>query len=261
VTAASIAGAADPQVPVAAAGPRRAAGAVVAGRGLVLPVVVDGGLAAADAAGGQGLQVRGALPDRAGAGGAFPRRDIAGQPALDVLVGVPVGEPVMVAGDEHLPLVSWQVTAAGAQPAALINVPFGPGPPVGVGAGVGRMPQRRQHRLIGRLHPGDLGKPSAHGSGLLQRPAQVLLTQPQPDRARRPACGELPEHRGDDAGHRLVGVEDDLPGRLAPDQPGRQAAAQLAAGGLVADPAGQPCPQHVELCLLCGLLRYADHEL
>ena len=71
-------GAADPQVPVAAAGSRRAAGAVVAGRGLVLPVVVDGGLAAADAAGGQGLQVRGALPDRAGARGAFRRRDVAG---------------------------------------------------------------------------------------------------------------------------------------------------------------------------------------
>ena len=171
-------GAADPQVPVAAAGSRRAAGAVVAGRGLALPVVVDGGLAAADAAGGQGLQVRGALPDRASARGAFRRRDVAVQPALDVLVGVPVDESVVVAGDEHLPLVGWQVTAAGAQPAVLVDIPFGPGPAVYVRAGVGRMPQRREHRFVGRLHPGDLGESPAHGSGLLQRPAQVLLTQP-----------------------------------------------------------------------------------
>ena len=212
----------------------------------MLPVVVDGGLAAADAAAGQGLQVRGALPDRAGARGAFRRRDVAVQPALDVLVGIPVDEPVMVAGNEHLPLVGWQVTAAGPQPAVLVDIPLGPGPAIYVRAGVGRMPQRREHRLIGRLHPGNLGQSPAHGSGLL-RPAQVLLTQPQPYRARRPADGELPEHRGDDAGHRLVGVEHDLPGRLTPDQPGWQAAAQLAPGSLVADPAGQPGPQHVQL--------------
>ena len=69
------------------------------------PRRVDGGLAAADTAGGQGLQVRGALPDRAGARGAFRRRDVRVQPALDVLVGVPVDESVMVAGNEHFPLV------------------------------------------------------------------------------------------------------------------------------------------------------------
>ena|ERR1022692_2222482 len=99
------------------------------------------------------LQQRGALPDRAGARGAFPRRDVAGQPAPDGLVGVPVGEPVMVAWDEHLPLAGWEVTAAGADPAALVDIPFGPGPAVCVRAGVGRMPQRREHRLVGRAPP------------------------------------------------------------------------------------------------------------
>ena len=120
------------------------------------------------------LRVRGALPDRAGARGAFRRRDVAVQPALDVLVGVPVDEPVMVAGNEHLPLVGWQVTAAGPQPAVLVGIPLGPGPAIYVRAGVGRMPQRRQYRLLGRLHPGDLGQSPAHGSGLLQPPR--LLT-------------------------------------------------------------------------------------
>ena len=43
------------------------------------------------------------------------------------------------------------------------------------------------------------------------------------------------------------GWKQDLPVGLAPDQPDRQAAAQLAAGGLVPDPAVQPGPQDVQL--------------
>jgi hypothetical protein len=56
-------------------------------------------------------------------------------------------------------------------------------------------------------------------------------------------------------------VESDLPVGFAPDQPDRQPAAQVAAGGLAAVPAVQAGPQHMEFSLLCGLLRYADHEL
>jgi hypothetical protein len=56
-------------------------------------------------------------------------------------------------------------------------------------------------------------------------------------------------------------MEADLPVGLAPDQADRQAAAQLAAGGLVLDAAFQPCPQYMQLCLLCGHRRYADQEL
>ena len=60
--------AADAQVPGAAALDELAgAGAVVAGGGLGRAVVVDGELAAAGPAGGQALQQRAALPDRAGA--------------------------------------------------------------------------------------------------------------------------------------------------------------------------------------------------
>ena len=86
----------------------------------------------------------------------------------------------------------------------------------------------------------------APGSGLLQRPAQVLFTQPQPDRARRPEHGELPEHRGDDTSHRLVGVEDDLPGgspQISPAGRPRRSSPRAALWDL----AGQPGPQHVQL--------------
>jgi hypothetical protein len=41
----------------------------------------------------------------------------------------------------------------------------------------------------------------------------------------------------------------DLPVGLAPDQPDGQAAAQFTAGGLIPDPAVQPCPQDVQLGL------------
>jgi hypothetical protein len=53
-------------------------------------------------------------------------------------------------------------------------------------------------------------------------------------------------------------VEADLPVGLAPDQADRQAAAQLAAGGLVLDAAFQPGPQDMQLSFLCGPRRYAD---
>ena len=42
-------------------------------------------------------------------------------------------------------------------------------------------------------------------------------------------------------------MAEDLSVGLAPDQPDGQAAAQLAAGGLVADPAVQPGAEHVQL--------------
>jgi hypothetical protein len=52
---------------------------------------------------------------------------------------------------------------------------------------------------------------------------------------------------GDDAGDGLIGVDQDLPVRFSPDQADGQPAAQLAAGGLVPDPAVQPGPQDMQL--------------
>jgi hypothetical protein len=57
-----------------------------------------------------------------------------------------------------------------------------------------------------------------------------------------------------------VGVEDDVPGGVV-DQPDGQRGDELAAAGLGHDPAAQPGPDEVELSLLCGLRRYADHAL
>ena len=85
--------AADAQVPGAAAFDHVAgAGAVVAGGGLVLALVVDGELAAAGPAGRQALQQGAALADRAGAGLMRHRPDVLPDLRLVGLVGVPVDE-------------------------------------------------------------------------------------------------------------------------------------------------------------------------
>ena len=190
-----------------------------------------------------------AFADRAGAGLAGLRVDVAADAGLVGLVGVPVGEPGVVIGDEDLPLVAGQPAAALAQRAAAVKVAFLAGPAVDVRARVGRVGQRGVHRMVGRFHPGDFRDPgAAPGIGdLLQRPPQALAAQPQPGSPRRPAHREPVEDRGDDAGDRLIGMEADLPVGFAPDQPDRQAAAQLTAGGLVLDAALQPGPQHMQL--------------
>ena len=164
-------------------------------------------------------------------------------------VGVPVDEPGVVIGDEDLPLVAGQLAAPCAQRAVRAEVAFVAGAAVDVGASVGRVGQRGVHGMVGGLDPGDLAGLAVQVDGLLQRPAQLLGAQPQPGGPHRPAHRELVERGRDDAGDRLIGVEADLPVGLAPDQADRQAAAQLAAGGLVLDAALQPGPEHVELRL------------
>ena len=121
--------------------------------------VEDRELAAAFPAGGQALQQRAAFPDRAGARLAGLRADAGADAGLAGLVGVPVGEPGVVIGDEDLPLVAGQPAAALAQRAARVKVAFLAGPAVDIRARVGRVGQRGVHGMVGRLHPGDLGIP------------------------------------------------------------------------------------------------------
>jgi len=250
--------AADAQVPGAPAVDELAgAGAVVAGRGFGRAVVVDGELAAAGPAGGQPLQQRAALPDRAGARLVRPRAGVGADAGLVGLVGVPVDEPAMVLGDEYLPLALGQLAAAGAQHAILAEAAPLAGLAEHVGAGVGGVSEHVVHRVVGRLDPHDLL--SAQVSGRLQRKAQTLLAQPQPHPAHRPGHREPVEDRGDDPGDGLVRVPADLPVGLAPHQPDRQPTAQLAAGGLVADPAVEAGTQDVQLGLGHGAL-HTQHQ-
>ena len=169
--------------------------AVVAGRGLGRAAVEHGEFTATVAAGGQALQQRGAFPDRAGARLVPFGPDVAADALLVGLVGVPVDEPGMMLGDEDLPLVLWQPTLAYPQVAVFTDIAVGACPAEDVGAGIGGVGQRGVHRVVGRLHPGDLCKAVPPIPDCLQRPAQVVVAQPQPGGAHRPAHGELVEHR------------------------------------------------------------------
>jgi hypothetical protein len=93
--------------------------------------------------------------------------------------------------------------------------------------------------LVGRLDPADLAGEA------LERELHPLAAPPQPQLAGRAELGEALEDHRDRALDRLVGVEQQLAVGLAPDQPDRQPAAQLAALRLVADPALEAGAQRV----------------
>jgi hypothetical protein len=116
------------------------------------------------------------------------------------------------------------------------------------------MGQDLVHRRVGGRDPGQLPVPQ-------RRQLQAVLTQPQPHLPGRPGRGEPVEHRGDRAAHRLVGVQQDLPGCLAPHQPGRQRDPQLAAGRLVPQPAEHPGAQHLQLRLGHGALEAQEEPV
>lgn len=79
----------------------------------------------------------------------------------------------MVIFDEHLPLAWGQLVTAYSQLAVRADVALLTGPPEHVGTGVGGVGEHGMNRMIGGLHPGDLG--GVQIAGRLQRELQVLL--------------------------------------------------------------------------------------
>ena len=118
---------------------------------------------------------------------------------------------------------------------------------VGVGAGVGRVGEHAVDLVVGGRRPTRISAPLAApaAGSATPSPRSHSHTCRAPSPARRSA------RRSSAIAPRTAssGCEQDLAVLVAPDQPDRQAAAQLAARGLVADPALQPRAQHVQLGL------------
>ena len=219
---------AEPALPAA---DQDAAVALVAGDALGRPAVEHAEPAPAYPADRQALQQRAAFPGRAGAVPAAGGGHVRGQARGVGQVGVPADVAGMMVNEQHLPVLgAGHHTPAAGRGAAGVNVAFAAGTAVDVAARVGGVGQDLVHRRVGGRGP---GQPPVPGRGQLQ----AVLAQPQPDLAGRPAGGEPVEHRADRAADCLIGVRQDLPGCLAPDQPGRQRDAQFPAGGLVPQPA------------------------
>jgi hypothetical protein len=117
----------------------------------MLALVADGELASAGAAGGQALQQRAGLADRAGAGLMRGRADVLGDLCLVGLVGVPVGEALVVIFDQRLPLVLGQYAAPDPEGPVISDQPLLPAAAEGVGAGVGGVDQHVVHCVVGSV--------------------------------------------------------------------------------------------------------------
>jgi hypothetical protein len=236
--------AADPQTPAAAVVDQDARGAVIGGALVTAPtLVVDLQLAPAAPADGDPLQQRGAFADRA-AGLVCTRARVGGDPFAVGVEGGLVDEAGVVFPDQDLPFCLGQATHPLTRLAVLIDVALAAGLPERVRARVDGVLEHAVDLVVGRHDPLDLGVAEA-----AHRKLHPLAAHPQPHLADGPELGEALEDRRDRAADRFVGVDQDLAVLLTPDQPDRQAAAQLATCGLVADPALKAGAQDVQLGL------------
>ena len=237
-------GAADPETPLATALDEHAARAVV-GRAVVASpaLVVHLQLAPAVPADRDSLQQRGTLANGA-ARLVRARARVARDPLLVCLERLAIDEAGVVLPDQDLPVCLREATDALARLAVLVDVAFTARLAEGVGAGVDGVGEHAVHLVVARRDPTKLTERRG-----LQGELHRCAAQPQPYLTRRAELGEALEDHGDRAADRLVGMQQHLAVPLAPDQPDRQPAAQLAALGLVADPAVQARPEHVQLGL------------
>ena len=152
----------------------------------------------------------------------------------------------MVVGDQYRPFLARQHTEPGDHPPGGVDALVGAGPAEHERPGVSGVGEEVMHRRVDRRGPGDPPGPV--------RPAgqqDTVLAQRQQDLAGRAELAEPAEHRADGLGHRLVGGDDDLIAVVVV-QPDRQALPELAPGGLVPEPGGEPGPDALAGQAGCG---------
>ena len=193
------------------------------------------------AAGGQALQQRGAFSQRASWLMGLRSR-VRAQALLVGFERGPVDIAFVMPGDEHGPLAARQHADALANDALFIDELLGARLAVGVGASIDGIAQHGVDRSVGG------GDPAHRRARMrLQRKRQAFVAEPQPHATGRAELGEAIEDRAHGAADGGIRVQQDLAVGLAPDEAHRQAAAQLAARGLVANAAVQAGAQHVQL--------------
>jgi hypothetical protein len=111
------------------------------------------------------------------------------------------------------------------------------------------MDQDVVHRRVSRLGPHDLA-----GAQVPPRKQQLIGAEADHDLPGRPELAEPAEHRGDRLGDRLIRCDDHVI-VVVVVKPGGQVQPQLPAGGLAAQPFGQPRAQQVKLGFGHGALK------
>jgi hypothetical protein len=95
----------------------------------------------------------------------------------------------------------------------------------------------------------------------LQREGQAFGAEPEPDAAGRAEFGEAIEDGADGGCDSLIGMEANFTIGVTPDEACGQAAAQLAAGRLVADATVEPGAQDVEFGFAYGALQTEEQAV
>src|SRR5262249_20304590 len=129
------------------------------------------------------------------------------------------------------------------------DVPLTARSAIDVGASIYRIGEHVVKRRVRRRDPAD-----AIDTVSLQRERQPFGAEPEPHLARRAEFGETGEDGADRADHRFVGVEPNLTVVVAPHETDWQAAAQLAAGRLVANAAFEAGAEDVQFGFTHGAL-------
>src|SRR6266536_4327792 len=127
------------------------------------------------------------------------RMSVGGDSCTIALVRAPVDEALMVVGEQHGPLRSWQLANALLARAGGIENDLVTALAIRVGARVDRI---REHMIDGDV----AGVDPAHTAAIagLHRERQALSAQPQPDTAHRSELGEAREHGADRAADGLI---------------------------------------------------------
>ncbi len=184
------------------------------------------------------------------------RVDVGADARLIGLIGRPIDEALVVVGNQYRPFGARQLPYPLLDRAVSIDVALAAGLAIHVGASIHRTAEHMMNRRIGRCHPAEVGHPVG-----LQGERQALGAEPQPDLAHRPHLREAFEDGAEGTGDGLVGMEPDLAFVLAPDEADRQATAQGAARGLVANAPVEPRAQDVQLRLTHGAFEPEDEAV
>ena len=136
------------------------------------------------------------------------------------------------------------MTCALAHPSHAIQVPLPTRLAVGVGTRVHRVREHVVDAQIRWFNPLD-----GFTRDTSKWKQQLLRAKPQPHAADGAQLGEALEHGADGAADRFVRIQADLAILLAPDQPDRQPAPELAARRFVANAPIQPRAKDVEFSL------------
>src|ERR1700751_2038695 len=170
------------------------------------------------------------------------RIGVGGDLCAIALIGVPIDKAFMVVWDEHLPLRERQFARALLACAGSIEGNLTTALAIYVGTRVDRIGEHMIDGDVAGVDPADFSA-VVHPQGK----RQTLAPEPQPDATYRSEFGETRKNGLDRGAHGFVWVEEDLAILLTPNEAHGKIATQFAARSLVADPAEQTCPQHMQL--------------